>query len=93
MSFCHWLNIGPKADGTIPEIMVDRLQDIGEWLGKNGSAIYGTTVNRITQSGKVSIVLVYVKFKPDCRGHTKTRGICPQIFDKSKETKKFTKKF
>ena len=51
------LNIGPKADGTIPEIMVDRLEDIGEWLGKNGSAIYGTTVNRTLRSGKAKFTL------------------------------------
>lgn len=36
------INIGPKADGTIPELMVDRLQDIGTWLSVNGEAIYGT---------------------------------------------------
>ena len=53
------LNIGPKADGTIPEIMVDRLKDIGVWLDKNGEGIYETTVNRITQSnnGKVKYTL------------------------------------
>ena len=53
------LNIGPKADGTIPKIMVDRLKDIGVWLDKNGKAIYETTVNRITQSnnGKVKYTL------------------------------------
>ncbi|MDR2863970.1 MAG: alpha-L-fucosidase [Puniceicoccales bacterium] len=38
------LNIGPKADGTIPEIMEKRLLDIGAWLAVNGEAIYGTRV-------------------------------------------------
>lgn len=51
------LNIGPKADGTIPQIMVDRLTDIGKWMDKNGEAIYGTTVNRITKSGKAKYTL------------------------------------
>ena len=37
------INIGPKADGTIPEIMQDRLQGIGNWLSVNGEGIYGTT--------------------------------------------------
>lgn len=36
------LNIGPKADGTIPETEVQMLRDIGAWLKVNGEAIYGT---------------------------------------------------
>ncbi|MGQ9621463.1 MAG: alpha-L-fucosidase [Bacteroidales bacterium] len=36
------LNIGPTADGRIPEIMQQRLLDIGNWLKINGEAIYGT---------------------------------------------------
>jgi len=36
------LNIGPRADGTIPQGMRTRLQAIGQWLKINGEAIYGT---------------------------------------------------
>jgi alpha-L-fucosidase len=36
------INIGPKADGTIPEVMQDRLKGIGSWLSVNGEAIYDT---------------------------------------------------
>jgi alpha-L-fucosidase len=36
------LDIGPKADGTIPVIMQERLEQIGGWLKVNGDAIYGT---------------------------------------------------
>ena len=36
------LNVGPKADGTIPEIQKQRLLGIGNWLKVNGKAIYGT---------------------------------------------------
>jgi alpha-L-fucosidase len=36
------LNVGPTADGRIPEIMQQRLADIGGWLKVNGEAIYGT---------------------------------------------------
>jgi len=36
------LNIGPKADGTIPEGMQKRLLALGSWLKKHGEAIYST---------------------------------------------------
>ena len=36
------LNIGPRADGTIPEAMQERLLAIGQWLNTNGEAIYGS---------------------------------------------------
>ncbi len=36
------LNVGPTADGRIPEIMQQRLKELGDWLAVNGEAIYGT---------------------------------------------------
>ncbi len=36
------LNIGPRADGTIPEEQQKLLLDIGKWLKVNSEAIYGT---------------------------------------------------
>ncbi len=36
------LGIGPKADGSIPELQADRLRDLGRWLRVNGEAIYET---------------------------------------------------
>lgn len=36
------LNIGPRADGTIPESQVWRLQELGRWLKINGEGIYKT---------------------------------------------------
>ncbi|GHJ37135.1 alpha-L-fucosidase [Streptomyces sp. TS71-3] len=37
------LDIGPKADGTIPAIMEQRLRETGAWLKVNGESVYGTT--------------------------------------------------
>lgn len=36
------LNVGPTADGIIPEIQVKRLMKLGDWLDVNGEAIFGT---------------------------------------------------
>ena len=36
------MNIGPRADGTIPDEVQDVLRAVGSWLDINGEAIYGT---------------------------------------------------
>ncbi len=36
------LNVGPRADGTIPEREEEILRQIGSWLRVHGEAIYGT---------------------------------------------------
>ncbi|MDR2234862.1 MAG: alpha-L-fucosidase [Chryseobacterium sp.] len=36
------LDIGPKADGTIPEKQVEILKNLGRWTSKNKTAVYGT---------------------------------------------------
>lgn len=38
----YLLNIGPKADGSVPEPSVRLLNAVGKWIEKNGAAIYGT---------------------------------------------------
>lgn len=36
------LNIGPRADGTIPDAVSATLREMGRWLSVNGRALYGT---------------------------------------------------
>ncbi len=36
------LNVGPRADGSVPEAQAATLESIGQWLAANGTAIYGT---------------------------------------------------
>ena len=37
----YLLNVGPKSNGVIPKESQIRLKKMGEWLEKNGEAIYG----------------------------------------------------
>ena len=39
------LNVGPTAEGVIPEPSVERLAAVGKWLDANGEAIYDTTAS------------------------------------------------
>ena len=48
---CLLLNVGPRADGTIPQGAQDVLQAIGRWLRVNGTAIYGTRPWKISGEG------------------------------------------
>jgi len=45
------LGVGPKPDGTLPEGAVERLQEVGQWLQKNGEAIYNTRSTKVYQDG------------------------------------------
>lgn len=36
------LGVGPRADGSIPELQAERLRELGRWLEANGQAIYQT---------------------------------------------------
>ena len=49
------LNIGPKADGTIPDEDRHILLEIGKWLSINGEAIYGSEVWRYAAEGPTKV--------------------------------------
>jgi len=63
----YLLDIGPRADGSVPEPAVTRLQAIGGWLQRNGEAVYGTQKCRFphgnigvyTRRGNVLYTIVY----------------------------------
>jgi alpha-L-fucosidase len=50
------LNVGPKADGTIPDDQQKVLLELGAWLKTNGEAIYGSRSFSIFGEGPTKIV-------------------------------------
>ena len=64
----YLLNVGPTADGEIPQESLDRLTEIGKWMKVNGQAIYGTSATpfpqgvpwgRVTQKGNSLYLMVF----------------------------------
>jgi len=63
----YLLDIGPRADGSVPEPAMARLQTIGAWLRRNGDAVYGTqrcrfphgNIGVYTRKGNTLYAIVY----------------------------------
>ncbi|MCL1808078.1 MAG: alpha-L-fucosidase [Oscillospiraceae bacterium] len=49
------LNVGPKADGTLPEQDAAILREVGKWLKINGEAVYGSSPWKIAMEGAVNV--------------------------------------
>lgn len=45
----YLLNVGPTAEGTIPQPCVDRLAVVGRWMDVNGTAVYGSMPWKVTE--------------------------------------------
>ena len=67
------LDIGPRADGTIPQEEVDILKELGRWTSKHAEAVYGTRagipaghVQGYTTLNKAGDILyVYLPYVPN----------------------------
>ena len=59
------LNVGPKADGTIPDEIATVLRGMGAWLSVNGEAIYGTRPFKYFGEGPSVIVTGEKKENPN----------------------------
>jgi alpha-L-fucosidase len=63
----YLLDIGPRADGSVPEPAVERLKVIGNWLRRNGEAVYSTgrcrfphgNIGVYTRRGNTLYVIIY----------------------------------
>ena len=84
----YLLNVGPRADGTFPPDAVQRLQEIGAWMDKNGEAIWGTTASvfdditwgrcTVRQQGATTKLYLHVFDLPE-GGVIELRGIANRI--------------
>ena len=73
----YLLNIGPHADGSIPEESVKIFEEVGQWMQRNGGAIYASDVCEVNNSNYASFtrkgntLFMHVYFWP---GETVTLG-------------------
>jgi alpha-L-fucosidase len=52
----YLLNVGPTAEGVIPQPSVDRLRAVGAWMKVNGESIYGSHASPFPYSQEWSMI-------------------------------------
>ena len=66
----YLLNIGPKADGSIPQESIDVLTAVGRWMQTSGDTIYGSDIcqprraNYASFTRKANTLYMHVHFWP-----------------------------
>lgn len=45
----YLLNVGPTAEGLIPDPSIERLMEMGEWMAVNGESIHGTSAGPLPE--------------------------------------------
>ena len=66
----YLLNIGPKADGSIPQESIDVLTAVGRWMQTSGDTIYGSNIcqprraNYASFTRKANTLYMHVHFWP-----------------------------
>lgn len=69
----YLLNMGPMADGSVPEPSIERLQTIGQWLQRNGDSVYATQLCKFPHGNigvytrKGNTLFVHIYFWPGQR--------------------------
>jgi len=90
------LNVGPRADGTIPTESVKILREVGGWLRRNGESIHGSarspfpwiTSGRVTTvAGRVYLHLWLGTGKEFCYAELKNRVLTARLLDSGQDVR------
>lgn len=75
------MNVGPTAEGTFPDLAVDRLAAIGRWMRINSEAIYGTEPWRVYGEARKEdrITVIQDNSMPDQSRHGLSKSTDPDI--------------
>lgn len=79
----YLLNIGPKADGSIPQESVAILTEVGKWLSRNGESIYQSEPCAVSHSDytgftrKGNTLYMHIYFWPG--GYVSISGLKNQV--------------